>query len=131
MKRQDGFEEMSNYTANWKIKECQEPTRTTCRGCEFSFYPELSDGGCKKAMSDISGSVFSGYREVFANSLEELPVFSIYDIEPLDPERHPNFIGYEFKARTVDDNEFFLIMAYDKREHEMIFAVKDLDLVCP
>lgn len=116
-------------TAKWKVEECQEPTRTTCRGCDYSIYPELSDGGCKVAMFNYYWGVFSGYREVNANYLQELPVFSIYDIEVLDPERHPGFIGYEFKARTIDDNDFYLIMAYDKREHKMIFAIKDLEQV--
>ena len=122
---------MKTHTAKWKVEECQEPTRTTCRGCEHSFYPELSDGGCKRALFDFIGVVFSGYRQINSEELQELPVFSIYDIEPLDPERHPGFIGYEFKGRTLDDNDIYLIMAYDKREHEMIFAVKDLELICP
>lgn len=30
-----------------RIEECREPQNKSCRYCDYSFNPELYDGGCK------------------------------------------------------------------------------------
>ncbi len=30
-----------------KIEECRYPHKGDCKGCQYSYVPELSDGGCK------------------------------------------------------------------------------------
>ena len=40
-----------DYSA-YKIPGCRHTETYTCRGCEYSLSPELSDGGCKLLYGD-------------------------------------------------------------------------------
>jgi len=54
-----GLYVMSNTMKN-KVDECKYKTTNTCRWCEYSAYPELSDGGCRLYLDGIfsNGSSF-------------------------------------------------------------------------
>lgn len=97
----------------------------------FSLSSELSAGECFHALLPTDSEenlkvCFSGYTQVSSAFFADFPTFTVLEICALDEVKHPQFVGYEFKVRTIDEQNYNIIMAYDKREHKIVFAYREV-----